>query len=91
MSERVCAVVLTYNRKELLSECLSALNAQTRPLDGIVVVNNASTDGTAEMLAESFATVNALNQHENLGASTGFYLGHEVGVRARLRLGLDLR
>ncbi len=46
----VAAVVVTYNRKVLLKECLDALLAQTRPLDSIIVVDNASTDGTRVFL-----------------------------------------
>jgi rhamnopyranosyl-N-acetylglucosaminyl-diphospho-decaprenol beta-1,3/1,4-galactofuranosyltransferase len=42
----VWAVVVTYNRRELLEQCLDALLAQTRPPDRILVVDNASTDGT---------------------------------------------
>ncbi|MCD6105633.1 MAG: glycosyltransferase, partial [Thermosipho sp. (in: Bacteria)] len=42
--ETVCAVVVTYNRKELLLECLEALRKQTRPLDAIYLIDNASTD-----------------------------------------------
>jgi len=49
---RVCAVVVTYNRKNLLIECLEALRKQTRPLQGIYIVDNASTDGTPELLKE---------------------------------------
>lgn len=52
MSEKVCAVIVTYNRKELLRECLKAVLGQTRPPDHILVVDNASTDGTLEMLRE---------------------------------------
>ncbi len=50
--EKICAVVLTYNRKKLLLECLEALKNQTRPLDGIFLIDNASTDGTPELLLE---------------------------------------
>ncbi|WP_408033917.1 glycosyltransferase family 2 protein [Thermotomaculum hydrothermale] len=50
MKERVCAVVVTYNRKQLLIECLEALKKQTRPLDGIHIIDNASTDETPEFL-----------------------------------------
>jgi len=46
----VIAVVVTHNRKKLLAECLSALARQSRPPDRVVVVDNASTDGTGEML-----------------------------------------
>jgi len=46
----VCAVVVTYNRKELLLECLSALLKQTRPVQAIYIIDNYSTDGTSQML-----------------------------------------
>lgn len=48
--EKVIAVVVTYNRLALLSECIAALRNQTRPLDGILVINNGSTDGTEAWL-----------------------------------------
>ncbi|WP_024787495.1 glycosyltransferase family 2 protein [Lebetimonas sp. JH369] len=50
--ETVCAVVVTYNRKELLIECLEALQKQTRPLQAIYLIDNASTDKTPELLLE---------------------------------------
>ncbi len=51
-TETVCAVVVTYNRKNLLIECLEALQMQTRPLESIYLVDNASTDKTPELLFE---------------------------------------
>ncbi len=50
MNNAVCAVVVTYNRKVLLIECLDAIKKQTRPLQGIYLIDNASTDGTPELL-----------------------------------------
>ncbi|MBA2262971.1 MAG: glycosyltransferase, partial [Solirubrobacterales bacterium] len=50
MAARVCAAVVTYNRRDLLVECLQALLAQTHPVERVFVVDNASTDGTAELL-----------------------------------------
>ncbi|AEH22447.1 glycosyl transferase family 2 [Thermodesulfobacterium geofontis OPF15] len=52
MSDKVCAVVVTYNRKNLLLECLKALRKQTRPIQGLYLIDNASTDGTPELLLE---------------------------------------
>lgn len=52
MSYSVCAVVVTFNRKNLLIECLKALQKQTRPIQGIYLIDNASTDGTPEILLE---------------------------------------
>ncbi|MCW0202495.1 MAG: glycosyltransferase family 2 protein [Rhodanobacter thiooxydans] len=44
------AIVVTFNRCELLSRCLTAIVSQTRKLDRILIVDNASTDSTGEML-----------------------------------------
>lgn len=49
---RIAAVVVTYNRKTLLMECLESLINQTYPLDAIYIIDNASTDGTPELLIE---------------------------------------
>lgn len=48
--EKVCAVVVTYNRKELLSESLEAIKKQTNLPEGIYIIDNASSDGTADTL-----------------------------------------
>ena len=47
---KVTAVVVTFNRKELLREALAALAAQERPVDRVLVIDNASTDGTPEQV-----------------------------------------
>lgn len=52
-SETICAVIVTYNRKKLLLECLEALENQSRTVDAIYIVDNASTDGTPELLVEN--------------------------------------
>jgi rhamnopyranosyl-N-acetylglucosaminyl-diphospho-decaprenol beta-1,3/1,4-galactofuranosyltransferase len=52
MNDKVCAVVVTYNRKNLLIECLESLRKQSRPIQGIYLIDNASTDGTSELLLE---------------------------------------
>lgn len=75
MSEAVWAVVVTYNRKERLRACLRALQGQTHPLAGLLVVNNASTDGTARMLDEEFPAVERLQMAENKGGAGGFHAG----------------
>jgi len=48
----ICAVVVTYNRKQLLLECLESLLRQTHPIDAIYLIDNASADGTPELLKE---------------------------------------
>lgn len=49
MDKHVIAIV-TYNRLSLLQECLNAVVRQKRPFDGIVIIDNASTDGTRDFL-----------------------------------------
>jgi len=51
--ETVCAIVVTFNRKDLLIECLDALCKQTRPIDALYIIDNFSNDGTAELLFEN--------------------------------------
>ena len=72
----VCAVVVTCNRRALLEECLDRLEGQSRPVDSVLVVDNASTDGTRELLAERSGNgVEALHLPVNRGGAGGFKLG----------------
>jgi len=81
---RIAAVVLTYNRCALIEECLEALCHQALPLDEILVIDNASTDDTREMLKQKFnGQITYVRLDENLGSAGGFYegirLAHEKG------------
>lgn len=71
--EKAIAIVVTYNRLALLTECIEALRAQSRPLDAILVVNNGSTDGTEDWLRTQ-QDLFYINQ-QNVGSSGGFYSG----------------
>ncbi len=77
---RVCAVVVTYNRKPLLRECLQATLAQTRPADAVLVVENASTDGSADMVREEFPQVELMALERNEGSAGGFHEGLKWGL-----------
>jgi len=70
---KIAAVVVTYNRKELLKGCITSLRNQTRKLDEIIVVNNDSTDGTKEWLDEQ-KDLTVIHQ-ANLGGAGGFHTG----------------
>ena len=73
----IWAVVVTYNRRDLLSECLNALRSQSRPPDRVLVVDNASTDGTAKLVRSEFEEVELLALPENAGGAGGFHAGLE--------------
>ncbi len=72
---RVCAIVVAYNRQALLCECLAALRGQSRPPDAILVVDNASTDGTRGLLRDKFPEVTVLALPRNVGGAGGFHAG----------------
>jgi rhamnopyranosyl-N-acetylglucosaminyl-diphospho-decaprenol beta-1,3/1,4-galactofuranosyltransferase len=66
---RILTGVVTYNRKALLERCVDHILAQTRPPDGLLVINNSSTDGTVEMLEAK--GVDYVTQ-PNLGSAGGW-------------------
>lgn len=84
--DKIFAVVLSYKRKDLLKRCLEAISLQTRPCDGIIVVDNASHDGTEEMLQQlPLANLKVFVLSRNTGASGGF----SAGFRIAYQLGAD--
>ncbi|GAA4298959.1 glycosyltransferase family 2 protein [Nibribacter koreensis] len=75
---KTIAVVVTYNRLELLKRCVQSLKEQTRPVDAILVVNNGSTDGTAAWLSAQDGLL--VFTQENLGGAGGFYAGMQKSI-----------
>lgn len=63
---KICAVIVTYNRKELLLRCIEAVKNQTYKVDDIFIIDNASTDGTAECLTSNNPIENGLIETETL-------------------------
>nr|WP_248705776.1 glycosyltransferase family 2 protein [Convivina sp. LMG 32447] len=73
MSKTVSAAIVTYNRLELLKESLAAVLAQSDYLSHVIVVNNKSTDGTAEYLDQlDDPRLVIYNSPDNLGGAGGF-------------------
>lgn len=78
----VVAVVVTYNRRELLQTTLEGIVAGTRVPDAVVIVDNASTDGTTEFLQQyqSPVTIDVVTLNTNVGGAGGFVVGMERAV-----------
>jgi len=74
-AESVCAVVVTHNRRDLLRRCLAALAEQQRPVDEVLVVDNASSDDTSAMVRAEHPDVQLLRLEENVGGAGGFHRG----------------
>ena len=81
-SPTITAIIVTYNRKKLLERCLSAITTQTCRPDAVLVIDNASTDGTPAWLHKWMplhlpqATLIALDQ--NTGGAGGFAAGMKL-------------
>lgn len=64
--------ILTHNRKDALAECIEALyTSLENKKERILVVDNASTDGTVEMLSSDYPDVEILSLDKNYGVAGG--------------------
>lgn len=82
----LAAVIVTYNRKELLGNNIRMLLKQTLPFDRIFIVDNCSTDGTYDYLIQQgwmdegpFVYVKTAS---NIGGAGGFYTGTKAAFEA---------
>lgn len=73
--EKICCVIVTYNRLSLLKECIQAVLNQTRSIDKIIIVDNGSSDGTKEYLSNLKGENIQIIYQENLGGAGGFHTG----------------
>ena len=75
------AIVVTYNRKELLRECINALLSSTRSVD-VVIIDNNSTDGTKEYIKDLLSeSVIYKRLKKNMGGAGGFSAGMKYAVK----------
>ncbi len=77
MDDKVSIILLNYNGGEHTVTCLESLEQLNYPTDRleIIVVDNASTDGSAEAIGQSFPHVKLIRSPENVGFSKGANLG----------------
>lgn len=83
----VTSVVVTFNRKKYLEENLNALLCQNDVDSDIIVVDNASTDGTEELIKSFISSypnrIHYINTKKNLGGAGGF----NIGIREAIKYG----
>lgn len=72
---RVVAVVVTYNREQLLGDCLDALDAQERRPDAVVVIDNDSSDASGTVADEHRIGADVVHLRRNVGGAGGFAAG----------------
>jgi len=66
---KVTVAIITANRKEVLDECISSLMKSDYPIFEFFVIDNASTDGTAEMVKEKYPAIKLIRNERNMGLS----------------------
>jgi len=77
-SPLISIVVLNWNGRSVLDHCLMSLHEQTyQPLE-IIVVDNASTDGSIEGVSQKFPGIQLIINEKNLG----FGAGNNIGIQA---------
>ena len=86
-------IIVSWNVKDRLRECLSSIFASTHaPLFSVIVVDNASRDGSADMVATEFPNVLLIRNNENVGCSRALNQGLRVSEsRYVLWLNPDMR
>lgn len=78
---KILAVIVTYNRSEMLKGCINHLLRQSEPQFDILVINNNSTDGTKDYLLQiKNHRIQVINCEENIGGAGGFNLGLRYSV-----------
>lgn len=77
MAMKFAVIVVTYNRRKLLQECIEAIFNQERFFDDIVIVDNGSNDGTKEYLEQykDLDKIRILSFENNRGGAFGFSEG----------------
>ena len=82
VSSKVCIIILNWNGKELLKDCLSSLFKLTDyPNYKVIVVDNGSTDGSVEFIKRNFKKADVLALDKNYG----FSKGNNIGIKYALK------
>lgn len=79
---RILGIIVNWNKKDFLQRLLTDLHEKPSPPFEILVVDNASTDGSPEMIRERFPQVHLHETGENLGGTGGFNAGMRWGLKS---------
>src|SRR5262245_38484812 len=71
MRDSVVVSIVTFNGRHFLKECLKSVLSQTYAATEVYLFDNASTDGTVELVAQEFGTVKLISSDVNIGFGAG--------------------
>lgn len=80
--QSVCAVIVTFNRKQQLYACLASLLQAERIPEALIVIDNASTDGTPDFVQQEFPGVQLICLATNTGCAGGFKAGISAALES---------
>lgn len=84
--KKVAVMILNWNRKDNLIDCLKHIYEMDYPLHTVIVVDNASTDGSVEAVQEAYPNVAVVVNDRNYGAQEG----KNIGLRKSLETDMDV-
>jgi GT2 family glycosyltransferase len=80
MNKLISVVIVNYNGKKWLKKCLDSLRSQTYKDFEVILVDNASADGSIEFVENNFKEVKVVRSEKNLGFAGGNNLGIELAI-----------
>lgn len=82
MTSAVCAILITYNRVDILKKALTHVIEQDNPPRCTLIIDNGSTDGTREYLTtiDNGSTLRAVYLDSNIGSAGGIEIGMKIGL-----------
>lgn len=90
MIHKIAAIIVTFNRKELLKLCLAYVGKQTYPPVVVYIIDNASSDGTDSWIhtngfdgTKEGIEYRYIRMSENIGGAGGFYTGLKTAYEAK--------
>jgi rhamnosyltransferase len=81
LNPTIASITVAMNGSGILGDHLRALSAQSRVIDEMIVVDNASTDGTATSVLHDFPSITLVPMRENVGVGGGYAAGLEYALR----------
>lgn len=73
---KISVVIVSFNTQKLLKDCLNSIFKKTKGVEiQVIVVDNASSDGSQEMVRKNFPKVTLIENKKNLGFATGNNIG----------------
>jgi len=85
IDDKVAVIIVNYNGKRHIEDCLDSVLRQTYGPYDIILVDNGSRDGSVELAGERFPQVKIIRNRANLG----FARANNIGIRYALEKGCD--